>query len=511
MYAQVYVNHPTQSAEPLTYLIPPELILKVKNRSLAVVPFRAQKIWGIVAKISRSAKARKFNQPWRKVNQVISAGPVVNDYQWQLADWLVDYYGCSMSTALFTILPHEPPKFFSQLSFDQLPKAQVNRHFQAKWISIHDWARRSKYYQLAIEKVQKIPGQILLIVPTLEKIGHWQRIFPQAVGYDRTNSPDHNLTTYRSVSSNQEALVIGTRSALFLPFFNLRLILCENPFHPAMTEERQPGYQVWQVALSLAKIHRGSVIFTDESIGPILPHIKQHEISQASPKPSLIIKAVPARLREEDYLIETIQSVINQLGTILIFSPHQSETTYEALKKINHSIGRYDAGHRSINNYKVVIATQQIFDLDCSFDQSYIWGITQRLAIPDPLQTEQVYHLIKKVEARTIRRLTILTQRPDYHFFSFLSQPKAALNYFLTSRRDLPAQPFARNIKITCLQPFELSVPNRPDGQKLKSYFIDGRWQIVIPTPLSFSTDRLIRSLKIPPQSKIVVDPLVLL
>ena len=91
---------------------------------------------------------------------------------------------------------------------------------------------KTEVYLQLIEDVVKSGGQALVMVPeislTPQTVARFLRRFrvPVAVTHSGLNAPDR-LDAYLSMSDGSAAVIVGTRSALFTPFKDLRLIIVD--------------------------------------------------------------------------------------------------------------------------------------------------------------------------------------------------------------------------------------------------------------------------------------------
>ncbi len=120
------------------------------------------------------------------------------------------------------------------------------------------------YLQLAAEYLAK-GQQVLILVPeislTPQMMERVRNRFAQAVAiYHSGLNEQEKYEQYRLVSSNKVNIVVGTRSAIFMPFTNLGLIVLDEEHDQSYKQASSPRYHCRDVALWRAKWHQAKVV-----------------------------------------------------------------------------------------------------------------------------------------------------------------------------------------------------------------------------------------------------------
>lgn len=120
------------------------------------------------------------------------------------------------------------------------------------------------YFQLAQETLQK-GRQVLFLVPeialTPQMIERVQNRFGNCLAvYHSGLSDQQKYEQYRLVSNGKACIVVGTRSAVFLPFEDLGLIIMDEEHDTSYKQDVQPCYHTRDIALFRAKYHRAKLI-----------------------------------------------------------------------------------------------------------------------------------------------------------------------------------------------------------------------------------------------------------
>jgi len=99
MIAEVVFNIPIDRA--FHYLIPAVDKAKLKPGMRVVAPFGSKEHIGFVVRILPSSKFPRL----KSFKNILDLYPVISDHRWNLAKWIVRYYGCSYGEALSTMVP----------------------------------------------------------------------------------------------------------------------------------------------------------------------------------------------------------------------------------------------------------------------------------------------------------------------------------------------------------------------------------------------------------------------
>ena len=120
------------------------------------------------------------------------------------------------------------------------------------------------YLQLAAEALQK-GKQVLILVPeialTPQMISRVRERFREGLAiYHSGLSDQEKYEQYRLVKTRQASIVVGTRSAVFLPFADLGLIVLDEEHDASYKQDSQPCYHCRSVAMHRGLFHHCKVI-----------------------------------------------------------------------------------------------------------------------------------------------------------------------------------------------------------------------------------------------------------
>lgn len=121
------------------------------------------------------------------------------------------------------------------------------------------------YLQLAAQALAK-GRQVLILVPeialTPQMIARVSERFREGLAiYHSGLSDQEKYEQYRLVKTHQAAIVVGTRSAVFLPFEDLGLIVLDEEHDASYKQDSQPCYHCRDIAAFRGRWHHCKVIF----------------------------------------------------------------------------------------------------------------------------------------------------------------------------------------------------------------------------------------------------------
>ncbi|MGB1472973.1 MAG: primosomal protein N' [Candidatus Puniceispirillaceae bacterium] len=156
------------------------------------------------------------------------------------------------------------------LSADQQAIADALASYPAEEFSAHllDGVTGSGKTEVYFDRVADMAAagkQVLILLPEIALTSAWQDRFEKRFGFKPglwhssvTNARRRHV--WRQAASGQPMIVAGARSALFLPFANLGLIIVDEEHDASYKQEDQTAYQARDMALLRAKITQIPII-----------------------------------------------------------------------------------------------------------------------------------------------------------------------------------------------------------------------------------------------------------
>lgn len=200
---------------------------------------------------------------------------------------------------------------------------------------------RIQEYSRLLDKVVGDGGQALVLCPEkafclslAERIGH------EALIFNSDCSPVVRRKMADAVRSGNPAIVLGTRSALFLPFCNLHLIIIDEEQEQSYKQtEPAPRYNGRDAAIALGRIHGAQVVLgaAAPSLETLLNTLSNKYISKASytagPSATEIID-IPAEKRKNGMVgalsRKLIQAVSECGGPAVLIRGWENQTEIQA-------------------------------------------------------------------------------------------------------------------------------------------------------------------------------------
>jgi primosomal protein N' (replication factor Y) (superfamily II helicase) len=245
-----------------------------------------------------------------------------------------------------------PPHGLSDLQTESLQ--QVKKNFEEHdVVLLHGVTSSGKteLYTHLIEETIKQGKQVLYLLPeialTTQMIHRLRKHFGKAVGvyHSRFNTNERaelwkKVLSFNSTNSELQPtnaqIILGARSALFLPYSNIGLIIIDEEHDPSYKQnELTPRYHARDSALVLARIHGAKTIMG--SATPSLESyfnaeekkyglVKMHERFGGMEMPEIIISDVREALRKRQMkshftptLMEAIEGALAQKEQIILF------------------------------------------------------------------------------------------------------------------------------------------------------------------------------------------------
>ncbi len=194
------------------------------------------------------------------------------------------------------------------------------------------------YMQLIAETIQQ-GGQALYLVPeialTTQLIRRLRSYFGQAIGiYHSRFSGRERMETWYKVLNGQYQVVLGVRSALFLPFHDLQLLIVDEE-HEATFKQQDPAprYHARDAAVYLSHLVKGKTL-----LGTGTPSMESYYNAKHGKYGFVSLNS-----RYGDLAMPNIQIVNLKEGSVR--RTMKSEFSYELYKKIK---GNLEQGYQNI-------------------------------------------------------------------------------------------------------------------------------------------------------------------
>lgn len=301
-YAEVVLRTKTSlDRQSFVYQIKPEQLPYIQPGILVLVPFRKQNIEGIVISL-KPYRINVLKSKLKTIIRIIDRQPILNKKQINLAKKISNYYLSSMGEAIFTMIPPVARRLSSNMPY--------NYPFEAKnkfggTYAIYDRIenRIIKYIEMIKKTIAGNHGAILLF-PRIDNIylNTFSRHIPDSkiavIHGNLKNSERYKI--FKEIISGEKNIIIGSRSAIFSPVKNLKLVIIDEPENFAYKEDQSPKYHTVDVAKIIQNINNINLI-----LGSSAPRIEDYK--------KILDKKIKVIKNNHKKITENIKcSIINQ-------------------------------------------------------------------------------------------------------------------------------------------------------------------------------------------------------
>jgi primosomal protein N' (replication factor Y) (superfamily II helicase) len=212
----------------LSYTVPKDLEASLNLGQIATIPIRNSTTSGVIVNIYKS---KKFPYPLKNIINLASTKPIFTKNQLELFQRLADYY--HVSASLFI-------------------------HFNLPKLIKKDWKK--------VKQHKKTSAQTLVLVPRITDIDHAAKKLgiKKFTPIYKKSSRAENFSTYLKAST--APTLIGTRSAIFYPYTNLRkIIIYDEHSSDHKQTDMNPRYDAAVAAEALSKFTKARVRYISPS------------------------------------------------------------------------------------------------------------------------------------------------------------------------------------------------------------------------------------------------------
>ena len=305
---------------------------------------------------------------------------------------------------------------------------------------------------------------VLVLVPEMVKAD----AVPGALVFSSALTPGKRKALAEKVRSGEPCLIIGTRSALFLPFQNLGLIIVEQEHDPAYKQDAPaPRYHARESAIMLAGIHKAKVILASPT--PSLESLynarcgRYLELQCNQPQEAKTIEVInpSCEYRKNGMagafslkLLSHMRATLDSGQQVLLVAPRR---VYEEGRKVEDNVLEYFPEARVANldqgqpddEYDIYIAsTATTRGFRCR--NLGLVGLVSwdgMLSRQDFRADERALQLLRQFLSLS-PVLVIQTREPRHPVFKHISRPEELLESMLQERSLVGYPPFTRMIKL---------------------------------------------------------------
>ena len=295
-----------------TYRVPEALAGTAGRGVRVVVPFGARRITGYVVRERKRAPA---GMKLKEIISVVDKEPLLGETMLELADWMAGRYVHSLGEVLRAMLPagikgrgrlrEEKDAFPPELEFPVLEPDQrkafdevrnaIGRGEKSEFL-LHGvtGSGKTEVYLRCIGEVLKRGGSALVLIPEIALIPQTTARFRRRFGpkvavlHSRLTGPQR-AAIWRGAAGGDIRVVIGARSAVFVPLERLEIIVVDEEQDTSFKQEEKPHYNAVEVAGRRAE-KEGAVLL----LGSATPSLKTYASARKGEMGYLVLRTRPA-------------------------------------------------------------------------------------------------------------------------------------------------------------------------------------------------------------------------
>ena len=174
--------------------------------------------------------------------------------------------------------PRSPLGEAQQIAADRFSEAVRERRFQPFLLDGVTGSGKTETYLEAVATALEADGQVLVLLPEIALTEGWLHRFTRRFGFEPTVwhsslNPSERREAYGDIVAGRARVIVGARSALFLPFPALRLIVVDEAHDAAFKQEEMVPYNGRDVAVMRARFEDIPVILSTAT--PALETVEQ--------------------------------------------------------------------------------------------------------------------------------------------------------------------------------------------------------------------------------------------
>ena len=282
-----------------------------------LVPFGARQHYGVVLD---PVATKNFPYHVKDIDKVLEREPYYSPILLQMANFISNYYFCPLGRVLALIAPRlrtagkaeqdaedTPPRIVSSdaptlTTAQQQAWQAIQQCGASKPVLLHgvtDSGKTEVYLHLIAALLNAVPHesvpQFLVMVPEIALTGQMVRVFTQrfpaqVVVAHSALTVRQRWQAYRLLCTGKRAVLIGTRSSIFAPFTNLKLIIVDEEHDSSYKQSSQLAYHGRDLAVYRGKLEGAQVV-----LGSATPSLESwHNATQK--KYQLV--TLPARIHQ---------------------------------------------------------------------------------------------------------------------------------------------------------------------------------------------------------------------
>lgn len=289
---QLSIVLPLAIRDTYTYRVPDSMPCPLPGTRV-LVPLAKREMVGIV--LGPYSGEPLPEDKLRDIIEVLDAEPILTEEQLRLWQWVADYYMCPIGDVMLAALPNKandrqyvladtsrrrvklpeykgetyPPHPLDDQQTEALQRIRQEwqRHDVVLLHGVTSSGKTEVYIHLILEALER-GQQVLYLVPeialTTQLTDRLQRVFGSRLSvYHSRISDAQRMELYRQlILTNEPRLIVGARSAVFLPLRNAGLLIVDEEHEPSYKQQDPaPRYHARSLAAVRARLLGAKVLF----------------------------------------------------------------------------------------------------------------------------------------------------------------------------------------------------------------------------------------------------------
>lgn len=267
-------------------------------------------------------------------------------HQIELADFIAQYYCTSIGKTLLLFTPYsQKPTELPKLNFSSPLKLSSHQQEALNFLLPRSFSllfgqtgsgKSEVYIHLIIQAIQE-GGNALLLMPEISLTPQMQQrlkeVFGEYVGmWHSKMKPKKKIEILEKIQQGKIRLILGARSALFLPIDRLKIILIDEEHDDAYKSQNSPKYNARDLAIYLGKKQKIQVV-----LGSATPSLTSYSLASSQNSIFKLKKFYPSKnemifLKQKAELtpplLEAIKSTLQANKQIIVFLPIRANFKY---------------------------------------------------------------------------------------------------------------------------------------------------------------------------------------
>ncbi len=324
----------------------------LKIGSIVMVEIGKKKSPGVVIE-----KTKKPSFKTKPIIEAVEARPLPKPLL-HTAYWLEKYYNSPISNVWQTLLPrglskkrresNSKPHISSRkkptFSLNSAQENAVKKIFNSKQTTtllqgVTGSGKTAVYIELAKKILFEDKKSVIILVPeialTSQLVSEFTHHFDNILlTHSRMTEAQRHIIWQAALHSKTPRLVIGPRSALFMPLSHVGLIVIDEAHEPSFKQEQSPRYSALRAASVLATHHKAKLVLGTATPSVVDRYLAEHSSGEivylphsAKKTGSVDIELIDNRKRKHftkhqflsNELIEAMEKTLEKKQQILIF------------------------------------------------------------------------------------------------------------------------------------------------------------------------------------------------